>query len=85
MALDRPDALGIDVLPELLCRYRGIFGMAIATFKAAFILLMTSEDSQIMKKGDTDDLSFVDVDPGLADHITHGKSGSGGMDGMITD
>ena len=85
MTLDGPDTLLIDIIPKLLCGYSGINGVTVSALETVAVLLITSEDPQIMKKRNADQSPLVDVDSGFPDHITHGKPCSCSMDGMITD
>lgn len=54
-----------------------------SALKAALVFLITSENSQIMKQGDADDFSLVDVNSCFAYHITHCKPRSCRMNGMV--
>ena len=85
MALDRPNALLIDISPKLLGCDRGILRMKAPALEIVAVSVLTSEHTQIMQERDADNLSRVNTDPGLIDEITHRESRSCGKDGMIAD
>ena len=85
MASDGPKALLIDIIPKVFRSFCRILRMKISAHELVSVSYGTSQHSQIMQKGNADDHSLINMEPGFIDHVAYGKACSCCHDGVNSD